>query len=221
MVQVSGRLFSLVFFRGIFAAATGFFRGFFTAAFAGAFFRRFFAAAVTFAFTFTFAVAFTFAAFAGFFCRSGLFDLGTAEIAESKISVYFVAAVFTYDHVAESGDFGLEVCDVGLDLVGLHDVCSDVAGKIFAGAFCGVEETADFFVNGAELGFRILYIHGQLCNIGNFTGLLGSLVCSVGSTALEIVENGHYDRYPFYVSVMKHICFSTHLLYYVFCAKSN
>ena len=193
--MVRGRLFSLVFFCGFFAAAAGFFRGFFTAAFAGAFFRSFFAAAFAFAVTFSF--AFTFAAFAGFFCRSGLFDLGAAEIAESKVSVYFVAAVFAYDHVAESSDFGLEVSDVSLDLVSLHDVCSDVAGKIFAGAFCGVEETADFFVNGAESGFRILYIHGQLCNIGNFTGLLGSLGCSVGSTALDVVENGHYERYPF------------------------
>jgi len=190
IVMDSGDLFSLVFFCGFFAAA-----GFFTAA--GAFFCGFFAVAFAAAF------AFTFAAFAFFFCgsffnfRSGLFDLGAAEVAECKVSVYFVAAAFAYDHVADGSDFSLEACDVGLDLVGLHDVGSDFAGVVFAGAFCGIEETADFFVNVSELGFRILYIHCELRNVRNFTGLLGSLVCSVGSTALDVVENSHYERFPF------------------------
>ena len=79
---------------------------------------------------------------------------GTAEITESKISVYFVAAVFTYDHIAESGDFGLEVCDVSLDHPGA------VEGAGLEGAVCG--DSQSFHLSTGEHGIQFQCIAGDL-----------------------------------------------------------
>ena len=81
--------------------------------------------------------------FAGF--GFGLFNLRAAVRAEGCFLGYFIAAACTDNHLFELCDFLLDVFDISLDFVSLHNEGSNIGGVVCAGALSFVEHITDFF----------------------------------------------------------------------------
>jgi len=193
--RFSLNLFSLFVFAVAAALFCAFFAAalfcfFFTAAafavFTAAFFCAFFAAAF----------AFFAAAFADFFFNL-LYLLGSANGAVSSGFADFSAAAFADNNLSQVCQFSLVAGDGSLDLVSLHDVSCDIGSIVFTAAFRCIEQTTDFFVAFAELGFLQLDVYIELCDTGQFVGLLGCGRCSAGNILLDFVKNGHFSMYSF------------------------
>ena len=207
------------FFFGVFAAAAFFGRCFIAGAFAFAFALFIGSFCLTFAFAFTAAFFSSFFAF-GFGSRSGLIYFQTADGAEDSIIGNFVIAAFAHHYIPQNGQFLLVPCDIGLDLISLHDIGSDFFGVVQIVSFGGVEQAADGLVAVGQLGFLRLDSHIQLGNGGELIGLPYGLIGYIFEILFQVVNIECHGICYFQVNTYEFV-FVLKILYTISGEKSN